>query len=37
MLVAARVAKQMSCRIFISADTFGGGVTSFLDMMPSIY
>lgn len=37
MLVAARAAEQLSGRIFMSADTFGGGVTSFLDMMPSIY
>lgn len=37
MLVAACVAKQMSCCIFMSADSFVGCVTSFLDMMPSIY
>lgn len=37
MLVAACVATQMSCRIFMSADSFVGCVTSFLDMKPSIY
>lgn len=37
MLVAARVAKQMSCCVYSSADTLGRGVTSFLDTMPCIY
>lgn len=37
MLVAACVAKQMSCRIFMSADSFVGCVTSFLDTVSAFH